>query len=290
MTDAFPFDATPCALGAFGVVRADLAGIAALRKAPGPSVGTKIPPSLLKHADHQTVLSLAAVLKAAADAGWSDRSFDGWAVIAAPRFLGRLVTAKAVERYEQSGVAGVSPLIVPTLTLHAVAGSLSLAIQSHGFNFGVSGGPDHVGEALLAGLAARDDGDVPGVWVVASGFTPEPIPDGRGDSLTPTTGYAVALALTAGADASRSRINLRVVASSTGGKRSQAAPPDANGGEPLTDLVALADFLDAVGLAGQSTSHRPRRVYCPLPGAAGAVAFDDDPARAAGTVRPAKVG
>jgi hypothetical protein len=269
------YDTSACAVEAWGVVRVPVGEIQPLRKGPGPLLGTKIPPSLLKHADHQTVLALAALLRAADRAGWRDRSFAEWGVIAAPRFLGRIVAAAAMARFGQTGAAGVSPLIIPTLSLHAVAGSLSLAIKAHGFNYGVGGGPGHLAEALVAGLAARGDHDVPGIWVVATGFDPEPVPDVSGQSLTASTGYGVALALSVASAPDRSRLNLRLVPSAPADLQNEPNTDDTRG-EPLTALVALADFLDPPG----ASLPRPRRWYLPLPGGGGAVELDDDPARA----------
>jgi hypothetical protein len=260
-------DATGCAVEAYGVVTVPTEEVAALRKAPGPLGGRKVPPSLLKHADHQTVVGLAAVLRAVDDFGWHGRSFEDWGLIAAPRFLGRIIAAAAMDKFKAQGVPGMSPLIIPTLSLHAVAGSLSLAIKSHGFNYGVGGSHGHLAEALLAGLAARDDGGVPGVWVVATGFHPEPVPDTSGHSTNPAVAYGVALALAPAAAANRSRLNLRVVPT--------AAPSAADEDAPLSGLVALARFLSA-----PPATPRARRWYCPLPGG-GALALDDDPARAA---------
>jgi hypothetical protein len=60
-----------------------------------------------------------------------------------------------------------------------------------------------------------------------------------------------------------------------------ATESDENGGEPLTPLIALADFLSGLTAAPNPRPRsRPRRWYCPLPGG-GAVELDDDPARAA---------
>lgn len=281
--DAAPFDATACVVEAWSVVRLPVEEVLSLRKGPGPAraPGARIAPSLLKHADHQTLLALAAVLRAAERAGWSaeGRSYADWGLIAAPRFLGRIIAAGAMDRFTRAGVPGVSPLIIPTLSLHAVAGSLSLAMGSHGFNYGVGGGPGHLAEALMAGLAARDDQGVPGVWVVATGFDPEPVPDVSGHSLTPSTGHAVALALTAATDPSRARLNLRLVPTAPSDPAPRRAVSiDDTGGEPLEGLAALADFLEP---AAPGPVARPRRWYLPLPGG-GAVELDDDPARAAG--------
>lgn len=274
--EALPVDPTGCAVEAYGVVKVPVAEIAGLRKAPGPLGGRKAPPSLLKHADHQTVLGLSAVLRAVHDFGWADRSFGEWGLIAAPRFLGRIIAAGAMERFKKQGAPGMSPLIIPTLSLHAVAGSLSLALKTHGFNYGVGGGHGHLAEALLAGLAARDDNGVPGVWVVVTQFSPEPVPDVSGNSTNPSIGYGVALAISSSA-AARSRLTLRVAptAAAVGGPDDDR-DRDVAGFEPPSGLVALAEFL----LAAPS-GPRVRRWYCPLPGG-GAVLLDDDPARAAG--------
>ncbi len=267
-------DPARCAVEAFGAVKVAVAEIAALRKAPGPLAGRTIAPSLLKHADHQTLLAIAAVLRAIDDFGWQGRSFDDWGVIAAPRFLGRINVAASMDRFQKRGVPSMSPLIIPTLSLHAVAGSVSLAFKTHGPNYGVGGSHGHLTEALLTALAAQDESGVPGIWVVATQFSPEPVPDTAGNSLIPSFGYGVALALTGNAT-SRCRWNLRVVPTSSASSET-ADDRDVAGVEPPTGLVALAEFL-----SGNVSVSRPRRWYCPLPGG-GAVELDDDLARAVG--------
>lgn len=275
-TEAVLSDPTGTAVEAYGAVKVAVEEIAALRKDPGPLGGRTIPPSLLKHADHQTVLALAAVLRAVDAFGWHDRSFHDWGLIAAPRFLGRILVAASMDRFQKRGVPSMSPLIIPTLSLHAVAGSLSLALKTHGFNYGVGGGHGHLAEALLTGLAARDDNGVAGVWVVATQFSPEPIPDTAGHSLTPSFGFGVALALTS-SPPSRSRWNLRIVPTSAASVGS-GDERDVNGIEPPSGQVALTEFLTA-----PVSTTRPRRWYCPLPGG-GALELDDDDSRAVGHV------
>lgn len=279
---------TLCAVEAYGVVKVPVEEVAALRKAPGPLGGRTIPPSLLKHADHQTVLGLAALLHAVDGAGWHDRSFADWGIIAAPRFLGRLIVAAAMERFQNRGVPGMSPLIIPTLSLHAVAGSLSLALKVQGFNYGVGGGHGHLGEALLTGLAARFDNGVPGVWVVATQFSPEPIPDASGKNTNTSFGYGIALALSADPHAApRTRLNLQLF---PGAVNSQEAIEDRDvlGNDPPTGLVSLAGFLNMA--AG---SHKARRWSCPIVGGM-TLGLDDDPARSAlagdGVSRVVKAG
>jgi hypothetical protein len=185
---------------AFGALAIPVEELAALRKAPGPMDGATIPGSLLRHADDHTVLALAAVLRARAArreaaGGAEDRDAD-WGVLIAPRYPGRLAVTPHLERFRRQGPTSVSPLIIPTMSLHAASGSVSLALGLHGPSYGVGGGPGHLAQALLAGLAAVGlDPAVPGLWVVATGWDPEPVPDLKGKPLNAATGYAVALAL-----------------------------------------------------------------------------------------------
>jgi hypothetical protein len=274
------YDATPCGVEAFGVVQVPLGEIAGLRKTLGPASGRAIAPSLLKHADHQTVIALASILKAVDDFGWRDQSFEDWGIIAAPRFLGRLNSAVALLRFWSAGAPGVSPLIVPTLCLHAVAGALSLAMKCHGFNYGVGGGHGHLGDALLTGLAARDDDNVPGVWIVTTQFDPEPRPGPTGACSNEPIGYAVALAIRSNT-AAQCRLNLRLLPRPAPGLHLDA---DVDVAEPDWGLIQLADFLK-----DGANSRKIRRWYCPIAGV-GTIQLDDDPARASsGVDRPVDV-
>ena len=139
---------------AFGTLRVPLEGIAGLRKNPGPLGGREIAKSLLKHADHQTILGLSALLRAVDSAGWHSRSFADWGVIAAPRFLGRVLVSAAMARFRERGVPGMSPMTIPTVGLHSPSGSLSMALGMHGFNYGVGGCHGHLADGLLTALAA----------------------------------------------------------------------------------------------------------------------------------------
>jgi hypothetical protein len=238
------------ALEAFGVISVRFEEIAALRKAQGPWERTRLLLSLMKHGDHQTVLALAAVFRAIHDFGWHARSFTDWGVVAAPRFIGRIVLAGALDRFERLGVAGMSPLIIPTLSLHAVASSVSLALKAQGPSLGAGGGHGHLGEGLLAAVMAHDHQAAAGIWVVATAFDPEPVPDSSEKSPVPAVGYGVALALTLGQAATSTR-TLRLVATSRVGQQSQST----------SELVALAEFL-----AHSGATVLDRRWSCCLPG------------------------
>lgn len=269
---ALPGKSIACAVLARGAAIVPFGDIAAHRKVPGPLGRRTLAPSLLKHADHQTVVAIVAVLRAVHDAGWAERSFAEWGVIAAPRFLGRVPGAAAMQKFKAQGVPSMSPLIIPTLSLHSTAASVSLALKTQGFSYGVGGGHGHLAEALLCALAAAEDNGVPGVWVVVTQFSPEPIPDAAGNSRNPCVAYAAALAISAwGADQSRFQLRLDGAACSAAGAGDERVVA---GDEPPSGLVALAEFLTA-----PVAVLRPRRWSCPLP-SSGALEIEDDPARA----------
>jgi hypothetical protein len=161
-----------------------------------------LPAASLKNADEQTVAGLAAVLQAINRSGHAAASFTEWAVLAAPRFLGRATMAQSVHRYRLEGAWGISPHLIPHHSLHSVSGTVSQALKIHGSNFGVGGGVDAAAEALVASAALISGDRLPGVWVVLTGYDPEFIPADPGNSTEEKTGSpslcgAVALALVA---------------------------------------------------------------------------------------------
>jgi hypothetical protein len=78
---------------------------------------------------------------------------------------------------------------------------------------------------------------VPGIWLVATCFDPEPVPDDEGKTATPTIGYGLALALTASAGC-QARLSL-----------GPARTDGVTGGVP-----SLADYLDEPGEAAWHTA------------------------------------
>lgn len=191
-----------CDVVARAALRADPATQAALRRDPGP--GVKLPNSFLRHADEQSLAALAAVARAASALA---QDFAAWGIVAGPRYLGRTGTAASLHTYYQEGAWGVSPHLIPHRSLHGVSGSISLALKSHGPNFGAGGGPGAAGDALLAGVALLAEGGLPGVWVVVTGWQPETVPDRTGVVESPSDCLALALAL---APASIGGINLKL--------------------------------------------------------------------------------
>jgi hypothetical protein len=185
-----------------------------LRRQPCCPGREPLPPTFLKHADEQTVAGLAAVFQAIQHGGLTAVDFSLWAVIAAPSYLGRGHMAQAMHRFRLEGAWGVSPHIVPHFSLHAVSGTISLALKSRGPNFGVGGGPDSAAEAFTVAGSLLAADRLPGLWLVLTGYASDCIPpDPAGpDESCPCAPpcEAVALALVpASASKSRPRVRFR---------------------------------------------------------------------------------
>jgi hypothetical protein len=131
-------------------------------------------------------------------------------VLTAPRFIGRAAHAAALERMRIDGPWGVSPQFVAHRSLHSVPGLLSLALRSHGLNLGVGGAPGAEAEVLLTASVYLHAERVPGIWVVLTGWQPEPIPSPLGEIPPESVCRGVALALTPVAAASTG-FRLRIV-------------------------------------------------------------------------------
>jgi hypothetical protein len=169
--------------------------VPALRRRPGPvpEGWGRIPPSLLRYADEQTIAGTAAVFTAMEGMGSHPDQFHDWGVVAASRFLGRANLAVALRNFMAEGVWGTSPHLIPHFALHSPSGTISLALGSHGPNLGVGGGLHGAADGFLTALSWLSTGVVPGVWLVLTGWAPELVPDPAG--ITAHAGECLALAL-----------------------------------------------------------------------------------------------
>jgi hypothetical protein len=215
-----------CGLAGWGVVRLPWSEIPQWRRNPGPAPGLTPAPHL-KLADEQTVVGCAALLNACARNVWVPDRFTDWAILAAPTYIGRVRMALGLHRFQKNGARGVSPLIIPTLSNHSMAGTLCLILGSHGPNLGVGGSTPLVDELFLNALSLCDIERCPGVWAIMTGWRPEPILGDDGQCSTPAVGVGVALAL--------------VLHAATGSLRVTAgrSPSQARG-----TVFELADFLE----------------------------------------------
>ena len=224
-----------------GLFRMAPRDLAALRRRPGPvpEGWSRVPPSLLRYADEQTVVATAAVFSALGTLGVPPEGFADWGVVVASRYLGRANLAAALRSFQAEGVWGTSPHLIPHFALHSPSGTISLALGLHGPNLGVGGGLHAAAEGFLVALTWLAAGRVPGVWLVFTGWSPELVPDRRGQPPTGGECQALALALVAlAAGAAASRPAFRVRSSRSANSPSGAAP---------IDLVGLAGSLEARG-------------------------------------------
>jgi hypothetical protein len=183
-------------LAAFGVVQIAEKDLPSVRRAPAAGQTGFLPANLLKHSDDQTVAGVAAVCRALQTFQLDPTSFSDWGVLGAPRFLGRSTMAGALKKFFADGAWNVSPHLIPNQTLHSLSGTVSIALNIHGPNFGVGGGPDSESEGLLAAAALLSQRKLPGVWLVLTGWDPEPVADADGRNRLASVCTGVALALT----------------------------------------------------------------------------------------------
>jgi hypothetical protein len=226
----------------FGLCRASAEELPGLRRRPGPvpEGWDRVPPSLLRYSDEQTIVGVAAVFEAVARMGGDPARFEGWGAVAAPRYLGRANLALALRRFDAEGVWGTSPHLIPHFALHSPSGTISLALGLHGPNLGVGGGLHSAAEGFMAALTWLATGCVPGAWLVLSGWSPELRPAPAGGPAPAGECLAVALALVAGPAAGRPRLRV-------------AAGRDGPGGPTYLDLARLAEDLGRAGAMAPRT-------------------------------------
>jgi hypothetical protein len=224
---------------AWAGVQASAEDIANLRKNALAIGERSLPANLLKYADDQAAVAVAAVCRAIADFGLENADFTEWGVVGAPRYLGRTAIAAACNQFQRHGASTVSPLIIPYLSQHVISGTISLALGAHGPNLGSGGGEQSITDAFMTVLALDPDQRLPGIWLVLTQWHPEPEPDDSGHSPLEGVCQAVALALTPG-NADLPGLCLRFVLSSA-----PAAQPCRGLEQPsVGDIIS---FLKALG-------------------------------------------
>jgi hypothetical protein len=181
-------------LSGWGTARADLKAIAGMRKSLPAWVPKDTPGHFLKHADEQTVLAVAALDDAIQSSGRSASEFRQWAIVAAPRFIGRIAGGATLYRYSAGGSPTVSPHLISQHSLHSMSGALSILLSTRQPNFGVGGTGRSLVEGLLTALTFSGP-DAKGTWLAATGWDPEPQLDDAGNCLNAPVCHAVALAL-----------------------------------------------------------------------------------------------
>jgi hypothetical protein len=148
----------------------------------------------LRHSDEQTLTSLLAISEAIRSANMARNDFHDWAIVSSSRNLGRSAFAAAVDKYRDEGPWGVSVHVIPHCTAHSVAGTISLALESHGPCIGA--GLENDSDALLAAACILQRPNWFGAWVVFSAWSPELAIDATGRPNSESMCLAAAIAVT----------------------------------------------------------------------------------------------
>jgi hypothetical protein len=234
-------DASPVKLSivAIGSARLTMPELAAIRNGSLSNFPTTLSPQLLRHSDEQTLCALVAVSKAMQHSALADLDFDNWAIVSSSRNLGRSAFAAVIDKYRTEGPWGVSVQVIPHCTAHAIAGTLSLALASHGPCIGAGSDANGELEALISVASILRRADWSGAWVVLSSWSPELVIDPAGKPISDSICLATAIAVTR-----------RPWASSLGQIYIDAKPQPAVTLANEPSSVTLTEFL-----AGQSGDH-----------------------------------
>lgn len=181
---------------ASGSARLTVSEMAAIRKDSLPGFPTRLSPQLLRYSDEQTLAALVAVSSALKSISLASKNFADWAIVSSSRNLGRSAFAKVIDKYRSEGPWGVSVQVIPHCTAHAVAGTISLALESHGPCVGAGGGADGGIEALMSAASVLKQSDWCGAWIVVSAWSPEPALDSAGQAISDSICSAAAIAVT----------------------------------------------------------------------------------------------
>lgn len=157
-------------LSIVALARSSLAAaeLASMRQQSFEKLPTLLRPQFLKHSDGQTLAALEAVATAVAEFP-PGSDFDDWAIVSASRYLGRETFAAAIDKYQVDGPWGVSVHVIPHTTAHAVAGTLSLALNCHGPCIGAAAAPGEEVPAVMSLAALLRRPAVAGAWFVTTG-------------------------------------------------------------------------------------------------------------------------
>lgn len=194
------------AILAEGMASLSLDKIAAARQTVGGKFSAALKPQLLKHSDPQTLSAIDALSAATDQLGRFDDfdlsgAFGDWAIISATQYLGRSAFAAVIEKYQIDGPWGVSVQVIPHTSPHAVASTLSLALASHGPCIGVGAAPGEEPQALLTAATLLQRPEIPGAWLVLSGWLPEQTTDDARQPAVEGRCQAAALAVVCGRSA-----------------------------------------------------------------------------------------
>lgn len=228
-----------CSILTHAAVEVRLSEVAALRDAPGLATDPPLPKRFLRYCDEQTVVGMAAVLRAIHRLPDPRPEFDRWGVLAASCQAGRIMGAAALIGTRKIGPQGVSPHVVPQSSLHSPASAVSVALSMHGPHFGIGGGPEAFDEGLLAACSMVSQPH----WLTLTAWEMEPSLDAEGIPISDPICRGLAIGLVPGeAEAAAATITV-----SPRARREARAIP-----EELPSMASRIRSL-AEALSGEST-------------------------------------
>ena len=179
-----------------GTARMTIPELAKSRKELMQFLPKPLSPQLLRYSDEQTLASLVAISEAIRSVNMTNNDFHDWAIVSSSRSLGRSAFAAVIDKYQDEGPWGVSVHVIPHCTSHSVAGTISLALESHGpcIGAGVAGNDEL--DALLAAACILRQPDWFGAWIVFSAWSPELAIDKTGRPISESLCLAAAIAVT----------------------------------------------------------------------------------------------
>lgn len=224
-----------CSILTHAAVEVRLSEIAALRDAPGPATAPPLPKRFLRYCDEQTVVGMAAVLRAIDRIPAPRPAFDRWGVLAASCQAGRIMGAAAVIGTRKIGSQGVSPHVVPQCSLHSPASAVSVALSMHGPHFGIGGGPEAFDEGLLAACSMVSQPH----WLILTAWETEPSLDAEGGPISDPICRGLAIALLSGeAEGAAATITIVPGASRTAAAIHEELPSMASRIRSLADALS----------------------------------------------------
>lgn len=240
-------DSLECAVTSYATARIPYDDVQPLRKQSEMLPGN-LGNSVLRHSDEQTLTALVAIKDAIERFESPPDHFHDWGVVFSSRYLGRTAFAQSLNKFAVDGPWNVSVQVVPNRSLHSPASMLGLALGCHGPCVGVGGGLDGETDAWLTATSLLDRHQLPGMWLIFSGWEPDERIDIEGTPLTETTCTALVLALQPGSGttgAARLKIvydpaaptALEIPATATAMSLFEEFVADANRGHGLTAML-----------------------------------------------------
>ena len=132
---------------------------------------------LLKQSDTQNLVGLLLLRQLLDENRIATNDCEQWGLVAAARMLNRHRVAESLAKFRENGAWTTSPHLIPNSSLHTQSGILSQALKLHGPNIGAGGMKGSEGDALWAAATLLQGDQLPGVWIVLTGWEKETLDD-----------------------------------------------------------------------------------------------------------------